>query len=392
MAGYYVPLPGAQAPRNALIDFSPINQGISAVRDQNNQNRNALMQQQQLDMRKDESQYQRGRDAKQDARQQVEWFGNAASAVERLQGPQRAAAWQRVISRHGADGLSPEELDPMTGPQMLMAAAGKWRDPRDDQMRDLDLQMKQAQIGKINREASDAGAAFGKNGTIVQDRDGNFYSVQFGAGGQKKVEPLRLGEQALQPSRGVETVGDTMRDKATGRVVENIGPNLAGAERAKGIGEAQGKAIAAAPGDISSADTALELIGSIRNDPGRKQGTGFSSVMNRVPGTAGYDFQRKNDQATSGAFLTAIQQLRGMGALSNAEGQTATAAVNRMNTSQTEEGYLEALADYERLVMKGKVQAQMRLQGGGQIPQGGGAVQQPQQQPRPDPMGLFGGN
>ena len=112
-------------------------------------------------------------------------------------------------------------------------------------------------------------------------------------------------------------------------------------------------------------------------------------MFNRVPGTAGYDFQRKNDQATSGAFLTAIQQLRGMGALSNAEGQTATAAVNRMNTSQTEQGYLEALADYERLVQKGRAQAMARLQGGG--------MQMPQQQTapvqqRPDPLGLFGGN
>lgn len=391
MAGYYVPLPGAQAPRNALIDYSPINQGLGAVRDQGNQNRNALMQQQQIDMRQDEMQHQRGREAKQDARQQVEWFGNAASAVERLQGPQRAAAWQRVVARHGADGLSPEELDPMTGPQMLMAAAGKWRDPRDDQMRDLDLQMKQAQIGKINREATEAGAAFGKAGTIVQDRDGNFYSVQFGAGGQKKVEPLRLGEQALQPSRGVDQVGDTLRDKATGRVIENVGPNLAGAERSKGIGEAQGKAIAAAAGDISSADTALELISSIRNDPKRKQGTGFSSVLNRVPGTAGYDFQRKNDQATSGAFLTAIQQLRGMGALSNTEGQTATAAVNRMNTAQTEEGYLEALSDYERLVMRGRAQAVARMQAGQMQPTPSVSPMQATQG-RPDPLGLFGGN
>lgn len=272
---------------------------------------------------------------------------------------------------------------PEAGLPMLAGMLPKPRDP-------LDERYKLAQIKNLEQQAS-GGAQFGKQGTIIQDRNGNFYSVQFGSNGQQHVQPLQLGDQALQPSRGVETVGDTIRDKATGRVVENIGQNLAGAERAKGIGEAQGKAIAAAPGDISSADTALELIASIRNDPSRQQGTGFSSVFNRVPGTAGYDFQRKNDQATSGAFLTAIQQLRGMGALSNAEGQTATAAVNRMNTSQTEKGYIEALADYERLVQKGRSQAMARLQGGGN------AMQMPQQQnapaqQRPDPLGLFGGN
>lgn len=390
MAGYYVPLPAARIdPQNALLNLGGVNAGLNAVRDQNNENRNALMRQTQLDMQKDQQTYQRARDQKQDARQEVQWFGEQATAVDRMQGPQRAQAWQTILARHGTDGLSPQELDPMTGPKLLMAAAGKWRDPRDDRMKDLDIQLKQATIARTNAAAI-GGSEYGKAGTIVQDpRTGGFYSVQYGARGEPKVTPLQIGGSALQPARGVETVGDTLRDKATGRVVENIGQNLAGAERSKGIGEAQGKSIAAAPGDISSADTALELIASIRNDPSRQQGTGFSSVFNRVPGTAGYDFQRKNDQATSGAFLTAIQQLRGMGALSNAEGQTATAAVNRMNTSQTEQGYLEALADYERLVQKGRAQAMARLQGGG--------MQMPQQQTapvqqRPDPLGLFGGN
>ena len=388
---YYVPLPAARIdPQNALLNLSGVNAGINAVRDQNNENRNALMRQSQLDMQKDQQTYQRARDQKQDARQEVQWFGEQATAVDRMQGPQRAQAWQTILARHGTDGLSPQELDPMTGPKLLMAAAGKWRDPRDDRMKDLDIQLKQATIARTNAAAANGGSEYGKAGTIVQDpRTGGFYSVQYGARGEPKVTPLQIGGSALQPARGVETVGDTLRDKATGRVVENIGQNLAGAERSKGIGEAQGKSIAAAPGDISSADTAIELIESIRNDPSRQQGTGFSSVFNRVPGTAGYDFQRKNDQATSGAFLTAIQQLRGMGALSNAEGQTATAAVNRMNTSQTEQGYLEALADYERLVQKGRAQAMARLQGGG--------MQMPQQQTapvqqRPDPLGLFGGN
>ena len=391
MAGYYVPLPAARIdPQNALLNLGGVNSGLNAVRDQNNENRNALMRQSQLDMQKDQHAYQRSRDQKQDARQEVQWFGEQATAVDRMQGPQRAQAWQTILARHGTNGLSPEELDPVTGPKLLMAAAGKWRDPRDDRMKDLDIELKRATIARTNAVIANGGSEYGKAGTIVQDpQTGGFYSVQYGARGEPKVTPLQIGGRALEPARGVETVGDTLRNKATGRVVENIGQNLAGAERSKGIGEAQGKSIAAAPGDISSADTALELIASIRNDPSRQQGTGFSSVFNRVPGTAGYDFQRKNDQATSGAFLTAIQQLRGMGALSNAEGQTATAAVNRMNTSQTEQGYLEALADYERLVQKGRAQAMARLQGGG--------MQMPQQQTapvqqRPDPLGLFGGN
>jgi hypothetical protein len=157
MPNYYTPLPGAEI-RNALVDFSGINNGLETIRDQKNQNRNALMQQQQIDMRKEEQTYQRGRDAKQDARQQVEWFGKVASAVDREPDPtRRASIWQNALKRHpDAASLSPEYLDPMTGPKMVMAEAGQWRDPRDDQAKDLELQQKRAQIGLIGAQTAAA--------------------------------------------------------------------------------------------------------------------------------------------------------------------------------------------------------------------------------------------
>lgn len=157
MAGYYVPLPGAEI-KNALVDFSGINNGLETLRDQRNTNRNALMQQQQIDMRKDEQTYQRGRDAKQDARQQVEWFGKVAGAVDREQDPaRRASIWQNALKRHpDAASLSPEYLDPIKGPKMVMAEAGQWRDPRDDQAKDLELQKSRAQIGLIGAQTAAA--------------------------------------------------------------------------------------------------------------------------------------------------------------------------------------------------------------------------------------------
>ena len=88
----------------------------------------------------------------------------------------------------------------------------------------------------------------------------------------------------------------------------------------------------------------------------------MSSMLNVVPGTPGKSYQLKVNQARSGAFLTAIQQLRGMGALSNAEGQTATDAVTRLTTADTEEGFLQALADYEKVVRAGRDRARGRLQ------------------------------
>jgi hypothetical protein len=63
--------------------------------------------------------------------------------------------------------------------------------------------------------------------------------------------------------------------------------------------------------------------------------------------------------------------MRGLGQLSNVEGQTAKQAVTRMKTATSEQEFLDALSDYEEIVTAGKQRAQNRLnrgQGGNQNP------------------------
>ena len=138
------------------------------------------------------------------------------------------------------------------------------------------------------------------------------------------------------------------------------GSGLAAESRA--IGEARGAAIAGAPTDIATADTTLQYINEVRQHPGIDIGTGATSAANILPGTPGYDFQRRVDQLLAGGFLTAIDQLRGMGALSNAEGQTATRAISRMDTATSKGEFLDALADYEAVVKMGRERASSRIQ------------------------------
>ena len=128
-----------------------------------------------------------------------------------------------------------------------------------------------------------------------------------------------------------------------------------------GLGETAAADLSAAPSMISTADQTLGYIDQIRKHPGLESGTGFSSTFNVVPGTPGYDFQNRVKQVASGAFMTAIQDLRGMGALSNAEGETATKAVARLDTATSKEEFLAALSDYERIVVAGKQRAQALL-------------------------------
>jgi hypothetical protein len=221
---------------------------------------------------------------------------------------------------------------------------------------------------------SEDGSRFGMAGQTFQTPDGRFFTVQFGRDGTRQILPVELpaaaaapgeGTVPLSPAKGVSEVdtgtGTRIIDKATGKDVREIGKDIRGAEAEKEIGTATGKAAAAAPADIDAANNALDLVASLRDDPNREAGTGASALLNVVPATPGYDFQNKVDQAKSGAFLTAIQQMRGLGALSNAEGDTATKAVTRMNTATSEKAFLEALDDYEKIIRQGLARAQRRL-------------------------------
>lgn len=199
--------------------------------------------------------------------------------------------------------------------------------------------------------------------------------IQYGQIGSKgSFKPIQIGQgNTFAPLvKSVDTgTGTTFVGPGGVQVGSPIQKDLAGAESQKAIGEAQGKAIAAAPGDLQAGLNAKDLITQLKTDPNRERGTGWSAAGNVIPGTAGYDYQNKVDQAKSGAFLTAIQQMRGLGSLSNAEGGAATAAVTRMNTATSEEAFNAALDDYEKIIDQGIARAQAKIQ------QSGGQVQAP---------------
>jgi hypothetical protein len=205
-------------------------------------------------------------------------------------------------------------------------------------------------------------AEFGLNPQYGTDANGNPVIIQLSKAGTSKQTELpqgvSLSKEPIKLDAGTHFV---LLDPITRLPVGQIPKNIAEAARQKEVGEAEGKADVAAPGDLQAGTNAKAMINEIRNDPYIDRGTGMSSLGNAIPGTGGYDFQNKVDQAKSGAFLTAIQQMRGLGALSNAEGDTATKAVARMNTATSKEAFLAALNDYERIIDQGIARAQGRM-------------------------------
>lgn len=198
----------------------------------------------------------------------------------------------------------------------------------------------------------------------ITNPDGSTVYGQIGNRGSFRPIQLGEGQTFAPPVKTVDVGTGTALIGPGGNQVGVLEKDIAGAESQKALGQARGEAAASAPGDLQAGLNAKALIEQIKTNPYLDRGTGMSSVLSNVPGTGGYDFQNLVDQAKSGAFLTAIQQMRGLGALSNAEGGAATQAVTRMNTATSKEAFLKAVEDYEAIIDQGIARAQSRMPAG----------------------------
>lgn len=128
-------------PGNALLDLSPVTNALSGIQEQRNEDRNNALRHNQLAMQKQSHDLQAQNYQRQWKRQDVESMGKTALAVDGMEdGPQKQAVWERVVKATGATGLTPEELDYRTGPKMMAAQAGLFRDPMEVEAQRLKLE------------------------------------------------------------------------------------------------------------------------------------------------------------------------------------------------------------------------------------------------------------
>lgn len=303
MASGYIPLPRPEI-RNAMVDFSPLNQAVTGLREAGNQNAMFQYRQSQdrlqntradaqLGMQQQAAQrQQRQFDAEQE-KQALHKLAGIYQHIEAAPEAERQALYQRfqpVYDRMRprfkefdddlrAGGYDPSDFSAV-GPFLKGAVAG-WQDP-------LDRQYKQAQIDKLNAQASAEGTdSFGKQGAVFQDADGNQFTIQFSGNGERRILPL----DGLTQARGTRVTGDMVQDVATGRDVRNVGGAIAGGERSKAIGKADGELAASMPklemGYRMFADKSDRLVGTIDRALGRigPGTTGYGASLAALPAT-----------------------------------------------------------------------------------------------------------
>lgn len=146
-------------PQNALLDTSPV---VNALQ---NLTRNRLAQQesdrqdQELAMRK-QAHGQNMRTGGLDYEAKLaRHYGGIAQMIDQEQDPaKRQAMWGRMVQSHPEFGRALQEhgvnpADHMQGPKFLIAQARGYQDPAVEQERKLDMDLKRAQIGSLNRKA-----------------------------------------------------------------------------------------------------------------------------------------------------------------------------------------------------------------------------------------------
>jgi hypothetical protein len=87
---------------------------------------------------------------------------------------------------------------------------------------------------------------------------------------------------------------------------------------------------------------------------------GIPGVAQVTPGTNAAGFKSRFEQSTGQSFLEAFESLKGGGAITEAEGAKATAAINRMSLSTNEDEFIRAALDLQDVVRKGVANAQAR--------------------------------
>jgi hypothetical protein len=235
-------------------------------------------------------------------------------------------------------------------------------------------------LAQMFAQKNTGAAEYGLNPQYGVDASGNPVLIQLGKDGKAVQSQLpggvSLSKEPIKLDAGTEYV---LLDPITRQPVGRIPKNVAEVQRQEVLGKNQGEREVSAGSDIAQADVALDTIKQIREHKGKTSAIGWRSALPTVPGSDAYGFEQLVEQARSGAFLTAIEQLRGMGALSNAEGETAKNAITRLKIGLGGEDFEKALSDYEKIVQAGKQRAMAnRRTPGGASPQ----------QPLSDPLGI----
>lgn len=167
-------------------------------------------------------------------------------------------------------------------------------------------------------------------------------SQGFQAGQQSRSQAFQAGEN--QKNRNVKDLSPTAVIGADGNPVYVAKGDAIGKKPYSAKQEAQ-DALKVSQNEQAkiSAQQALDQSDLLFNHVGRKSGTGLSHYASMIPATDAKDFKANLDTFKAQTFVPMVSALKGMGALSDAEGKKLTESVGALDPSMSEEAFAASL-------------------------------------------------
>lgn len=116
------------------------------------------------------------------------------------------------------------------------------------------------------------------------------------------------------------------------------------------------------------ADMGIGVIDQLIASPGLG---GIVGLRGKVPNIPGSDAAKANalaEQLEGQTFLQAFQSLKGAGAITETEGRKASAAIARLNRSQSKEDFVQALNEFRGILVETKARAAEKVNPGASLP------------------------
>ncbi len=128
-------------------------------------------------------------------------------------------------------------------------------------------------------------------------------------------------------------------------------------EGAKFGAKTQAQAQADLPQVVQQGEQTIKLVDDMLNHPGFNISVGAKSPVGKVasfiPGTDAASFDIASKQMLGKQFLQAFETLKGGGQITQIEGEKATQAMSRMNTSNSQEEYTKAAREFQDIIRSG---------------------------------------
>ena len=116
------------------------------------------------------------------------------------------------------------------------------------------------------------------------------------------------------------------------------------------------------------ADMGLNVIDQLIASPGLGGVVGIRGKIPTIPGTDAAKSNALAEQLEGQAFLQAFQSLKGAGAITETEGKKASAAIARLNRSQSKTDYVQALNELRGILVETKARAAEKVNPGASLP------------------------